>query len=44
MLGNIGGDTNRIQILLNDAKAKTLQFLKIVWQFLWEIKPEEIFC
>ena len=42
-LGNVGGDTNRIQVLLNETKAKSLQFLKIVWQFLWTVKPVTIF-
>ena len=39
----MGGDTNRIQVLLNETKAKSLQFLKIVWQFLWTVKPVTIF-
>ena len=43
ILGNLNGDTNRVQKLLNETKAKSLQFLKIVWQFLWEQRPEEIF-
>ena len=44
MFGNIGGDTNKIQVLLNETKSKTLQFLKIVWQFLWLVKPKDIYC
>ena len=44
MLGNIAGDTNRIQVLMNDTKSKTIQFMKIVWQFFWLEKPENIFC
>jgi len=28
--------------LLNECKANTLHFLKIMWQYLWEHKPQDV--
>ena len=31
-------------MLLNDAKAKSLHVLKVIWQYLFTKKPEDAFC
>lgn len=33
----------RIVHLINEGKEKALTFLKVIWQFLWTVKPREVF-
>lgn len=37
------GDTNKLRSLINQCASKALHFYKIVWQYLWQNKPEELF-
>jgi len=39
----IGGDTNKARVLTNQVVCKALHFFKVIWQFLWLHKPEELF-
>jgi len=39
----MSGDTNKAKMLCNQVVSKALHFYKIIWQYLWLHKPEDVF-
>ena len=40
---DFNNDTHKIVLAINECKEKALTFLKVVWQYLWMLKPSEAF-
>jgi hypothetical protein len=40
---DIGNDTQKIVLAINESKEKALTFLKVIWQYLWTLKPVDAF-
>lgn len=39
----VQGDTNKLRLAVNQVAAKAMHFYKVIWQFLWVHKPEDLF-
>lgn len=39
----VSGDTRKARQLVNKIASKGLHFYKIVWQYLWLLRPEDLF-
>ena len=42
-LQGVNGDTNKLRQAANKVSAKAMHFYKVIWQYLWLHKPEDLF-